>query len=541
MSDKIIKPEDVQAKPPTPPVPKKKKVSLNQYIPPVFAKGYSNSGASTEKGVFKDFKDNSGSAHEDIEFNLQTLRQRSRQLFMDSPIAQSILKTYRTNTIGQGLHLQPRVNREVLGWNEEKAADWQKQVQREFEMWAEDPFNCDSTGQDDFYDLQQLAFLSYLMSGDCFVAIESRSPTTRRPYALRLHVLEADRIRTPDTAGYYPGMITTAKTEDGNIIYDGIEVDSRGQVVAYHVASIHPYEMGTDLEIKWDRIRARGGRTGLPNMAHVMVKERPEQYRGKPILAEAIEPILQMRRFTEAELTAAVVQAMFTVFVKTTTDVSDFPLEEGVIPHADQDEEEYSLGPGTINTMAPDEDVVFANPTRPSSSFEPYINANLTQVAAGVELPLEVITKQHNSSYTAARANNLEAWKAFRMQRKWFIQDFCMPIYENFLSEAIYRGRIDAPGFLDDPLKRKAYLGCEWIGPSMGMLNPKDEIEASSMLITQGFSTYAIESQKLSETDWYENVEALKAQRELLAEVPVDPLQTRTIQYEGEGGEGDEL
>ena len=48
-----------------------------------------------------------------------------------------------------------------------------------------------------------------------------------------------------------------------------------------------------------------------------MESERPGQYRGVPYLAQAIEPLLQMRRYTNAELDAAVIQASFSAFVKT--------------------------------------------------------------------------------------------------------------------------------------------------------------------------------------------------------------------------------
>lgn len=50
-----------------------------------------------------------------------------------------------------------------------------------------------------------------------------------------------------------------------------------------------------------------------------MDAERPEQYRGVPYLAQAIEPLLQMRRYTEAEITAAMVQSFFTAFITTET------------------------------------------------------------------------------------------------------------------------------------------------------------------------------------------------------------------------------
>ena len=65
------------------------------------------------------------------------------------------------------------------------------------------------------------------------------------------------------------------------------------------------------------RVQAYGERTGLPNILHVMESERPDQYRGVSYLAQVIEPLLQLRRYTESELTAAVVESFFTAFIKT--------------------------------------------------------------------------------------------------------------------------------------------------------------------------------------------------------------------------------
>ena len=54
--------------------------------------GYSEGGASRSKNALKGFRANSYSPLEDIDVNLDLLRQRSRTLFMTSPIASSAIK-----------------------------------------------------------------------------------------------------------------------------------------------------------------------------------------------------------------------------------------------------------------------------------------------------------------------------------------------------------------------------------------------------------------------------------------------------------------
>ena len=162
------------------------------------------------------------------------------------------------------------------------------------------------------------------MSGDVFALIKRAEPTPLMPYSLRLHIIEADRVRTPTDAKAPGGGIvnflstglTTGKTEAGNYIYDGVEVDQNGAIVAYYVANTYPYQFDGE-ETKFVRVKAYGENTGLPNILHIMDSERPEQYRGVPYLAQVIESVLQTNRYTNAEVTAAVVQAFFTAFITT--------------------------------------------------------------------------------------------------------------------------------------------------------------------------------------------------------------------------------
>lgn len=74
----------------------------------------------------------------------------------------------------------------------------------------------------------------------------------------------------------------------------------------------------------------------------------------------------------------------------------------------------------------------------------------------------------------------LEAWKMFKMRRTWLSNDFCQPIYEEWLSEAVAKGRVIAPEFFEDPIIRKAYSGAEWNGPTQGFLKSTDTIDGGT-------------------------------------------------------------
>lgn len=499
------------------------------------AKGYSEAGASHTRRALKGFLPSSGSPQEDIDFNNKTLRQRARMLYMAAPLATSAVVTNRTKIVGPGLTLKAAVDRDVLGISEAYADKWQRQVKAEFELWANSKLNCDALGLNNFSELQSVALISWLTSGDVFALIKRGETNDLNPYSLRLHLIEADRISTPaDYGSVYPhntlGTVPEEEKEGaGHKIYDGVEVDDSGKVVAYYICNSYPSEIiGEGKE--WKRVKLFGTKTGLPNILHVMTTERPDQYRGVSYLAQIIEPLLQIRRYTESELTAALIQSFFTAWIKTNTSPTEIPFNEvgegnvyGVPSDNDDSEgistseSEYEMGPGTVLHLEDDEEVVFGNPNIPTAGFDTFMKTLCTLIGSAIEVPYEVLVKAYNSSYSASRGALLEAWEAIKMRRSWFVDDFCQPIYEIWLAEAVARGRIQAPGFFSDPAIRKAWCKAEWIGPVQGHLDPKKEIEAGLTQVANGIKTHEQLTRENGGGDWRSNVERLKVENELLS------------------------
>lgn len=496
------------------------------------AKGYSEAGASISRRSLKAFIPASSSPHEDIDYNNAVLRQRSRMLYMAAPLATSAINTTRTKVVGVGLTMTPAIDRELLGMSQEAAKAWQNRTKKEFELWAGKKKNCDALGINNFHSIQQLALKSWLMSGDAFALIKRYDASPLNPYTLRIHLIEADRISTPTE--YLPGLIggtegvvPEGKPGAGHKIYDGVEVDSNGCIVAYYVCSVYPQQMKLG-KATWTRVLAYGAKTGMPNILQMMESERPDSYRGVPYLAQVIEPLLQSRRYTESELTAAIIQSFFTAWIETQSDPSEIPFNEvgagdidGIPSDGDEishSEDEYEMGPGTVMHLQPGESIHFGNPNIPTAGFETFIRAIARNVGAALEIPYEVLCKEFNSSYSASRAALLEAWEAFKMRRAWFVEDFCQPVYELWLAEAVARGRVKAPGFFDDPAVRAAWCGAKWTGPVQGQLDPLKEVNAAVVQMNNGIKTHAQVANEMFGNDWDSNIEVLTVENEKLKE-----------------------
>ena len=311
----------------------------------VIKSGYGSYGANLTKKSMRGWMYHGGSAKEDIEDNIDILRQRSRDAYMGIPTATAALKTMRTNVVAGGLMPALQLDSDYLGLDETAVEKLQAQFVREFALWADTPV-CDAERMDNFYQLQQLAFLSYLMNGDT-IALLPMKHQAGAPYDLRVRLIEADRVCSPD--GFDRLMPCT--------------------VQGYEVQSI-----------------VQG-----------------------------------------AEITAAVISAMFTVFVKSQNPSDGRPFGEMIpaeelIDNADQSSIE--LGPGAIIDLNPGEEVQFADPKHPNTGYDEFTNATIRLIGAGLEIPPEVMMKQFTTSYSAARGALNEFWRTCSMQRDWFTDDF---------------------------------------------------------------------------------------------------------------------
>ena len=482
--------------------------------------GYDEGGASHRKNSTKGWTARSESPQHDIDRNLNTLRQRSRNLYMTAPLATSALRSSRTNCVGAGLILKPVIDSKYLGLGQDESDKLKQQIVREWKIWAESKF-CDNARQNNFYELQQIAFLAWLMNGDALGLVRYDKEFDFQPYQLRIKLVESDKLCSPGSVSEEYFHETKYKE---NRIVNGIEIDNNGAVVAYHICNSYFSDEYANRE--WIRIEAFGKRTGNPNIIHVFDAERCEQYRGVPFLAPVIETLKQLTRYQEAEIMAAVINGMFSVFIKTEDGDENVDFEgldneyDDETEHVDNDSD-YRIGPGVINYLKAGESIEIADAKRPGNNFDAFVSSTCKYIGAALEVPYEILMKSFTASYSASRGALLEAWKSFKTRRTWFANDFCKPIYEIWLSEAVAKGRVNCPGFFTDPSIKRAYSGSDWIGPSPGQLDPVKEAQAAELRIKNGFSTRETEAAEINGSSFENNVEQLKIENAKLSQVIV--------------------
>lgn len=438
-------------------------------------------------------------------------RGQSRELARTSPIAVGAINTNVDRIVGTGLALSAQPNLSVLKWSIEKGLDWKAHVQNEFSLFA-DSLESDIEQTLNFYQQQALVLRGTLESGDLFTVLPDGQRTSTMPYALRIQLLEADRVGNPRS------QMDTAT------MAGGVQFNESGAPSRFHIYDQHPggWVPGQSnlLAGKWED---RLGRSGRRRILHHYRKLRPGMPRGVPYLAPIIDCIKQISRYTEAEIMAAVITAYLTVFIETPTG-NAAPVFDGTTPDAGAPGQEIGLGMGAVVGLAPGEKPTSVNPGRPNPNFDPFIQAVIKQMGIALSLPYELLIKQFNSSYSASKAALLDAWVYFRTVRNWLALSFCQPVYETWLTEAVAIGRVPAPGFFSDPLLRWAYTRAAWPGDSMGSINPKDEVAAYTAAIDARLMTRERAEWELWGTDWNDTFGQKQAEHQRLKNADMLPV-----------------
>ncbi len=438
-------------------------------------------------------------------------RAQCRELARTHPVAVGARGTYLDRVVGTGLALVPQPDLRVLGWSADQADEWRRNVRAEFGLWADSP-ECDIRGVLDFYQLQRLVAGARADSGDAFSVLPDGQRSPMMPYALRLQVIEADRVGNPGNKA------------DTAVIAGGVRRDAAGRAEAFHVYNRHP---GTVLTAGGDKYAGQWieavGTSGRRRILHHWQPTRPEQTRGVPWFAPVIALLKDLDTYSDAEIKAAVVSAFFTVFIKTQGG-NVAPVFGVQQPGATaQPEDSLQMGPAAVLGLAPGEEAQFANPNRPNPQFGTFVEQVLAQIGMALNIPVELLMKRFNASYSASRAAFLDAWMFFRTQRAWLAASFCQPVYETWLAEAVAIGRVVAPGFFNDPLLRWAYTRAAWHGDSQGSINPKDEVAAYREAIAEGLLTRERAEWELFGSDWNVTTDQKVAERDRMAREGITP------------------
>jgi capsid protein len=400
-----------------------------------------------------------------------TLRMRSLQLFTENLYAQGIIKRIIRNEIFTGMTVDPTPAADIL-WpdkseeeRENMAVEFAAKMQEGFNLYANDYNVFDYKRQLTFGEFQAQVRLEAMLCGDGIVVNRINQQTGLPSWDW----INGNYIRSP----------MEHSPKKGNRIRHGVELDAQGRHVAYWTREWS----GTDFTET--RIPVFGDKSGRQISWMVYGGEKLlNNVRGIPVLACILYMLKDLDVYRNAEVRAAVVNAMLPLFIK--KDVNAKAGGGGPVDRMwrkqteaapvqalqqNRGQGEVFLSPGTIfDNLTPGEEPVSFNTNRPNVNFGTFEAIIISAICWYLEIPPEIGMLKFTSSYSASRQANNE-FDIYLKYRVWKnAKDFCQIVYNEYIIQSCLTGAFMLPGFLAIVFNPKlwkvkgAWLKCEWSG-----------------------------------------------------------------------------
>ena len=456
----------------------------------------------------------------DYEFvDYYTLRKRSVQLFKENPYARGMIRRLLRNEIHKGLNLESNTITEITLLSDEAAITWDENSELNFNLWSDNKQICDWRKQKTFGELQHDCRQTALVSGDCLV-INHVDQKTNLP---SIELVDGSNVKTP----------FGKKPRKGNRIIHGVELDQYDRHVAYWVQ----VKNSTGYESK--RIPCYGEKSKRKIAWLVYgTDKRLDDVRGEPILALVLYMLKELDRYRDSEQRAAVLNSIIPLFIKKTElGPGSHPINSGGIRRGNVTTEDFDGSDKTYNisTMLPGtipdelnrgEEPVSFNTQRPNVNFKVFEEAIINVFAWSCEVPPEIARLLFQSNFSASRQANNE-FNVYLAYIFWkFGNDFCQPIYKEFLTASILLNQITAPGFLDsywsgDWRITRAWLNAEWTGISRPSVDVLKDVNAAEKALALRITTFDQQSRKISGMSFRTIIKKLAREKKLLEQVGI--------------------
>ncbi len=329
-----------------------------------------------------------------------------------------------------------------------------KQVKAVWDKWTD---VCDAEGRLDWIQTQEQALRTVAISGEVYVRYVY---TTGGLKLLILPPVFLDRTRVD------------GETQEG-ITYNGLTR------TGYWLFERHPSFVMTPLKSVF---------VPADQVLHIFRPHAPGAQRGVTWFAPVLLDLYEMKQYLEAALVKAKVSALFAGFVRTA---------DGSNPLAAANTSVPTLEPGSMGRLQPGEEVEFTTPPDAGPTFDPFVRTYLRRIAAGLNIPYEILTGDLSAITFASGRHGLLEWRRHieSIQHNLMVAQFCKPVFERWQRLALAFGEISQP------------VQPRWIGPTIAMLDERADTAATVAKIRAGLTS---RSESVACTGW--NIEDIDAE-----------------------------
>jgi len=446
-----------------------------------------------------------------FEVDYWTLRERSSQLFTENLYARGLIRRLITNEINTGLTPEASPDEEIIGVKPDSLTDWAERVENRFIIWGKNPRVCDWKQENTFAALQRAARMESLIAGDVLVVMH-QSQRTKMP---QVQLIKGEAVQNP---------LSGDKLRVNHTIKHGVEFDGNDRVVAHWIRQ----QDGTS-----KRIPAFGEKSGRRISWLVYGSDRRlDDVRGQPLLSIVLQSLKEVDRYRDSAQRKAVINSILAMFIKKTEDKpSTLPItgaavrrDQATTTSADSQPRKFNMSsyvPGmVIEELQTGEEPVMKGGEGTDVNFGLFEEAIIQAVAWANEIPPEILRLAFSNNYSASQAA-INEFKIY-LNKIWasFGEEFCHPIYTEWMLSEVLLQKIPAPGLLDawrNPSQYDIYGAwtfTEWYGSIKPSTDMVKQAKGSKMLTDEGWSTNAREARITTGTKYSKNIKRLKRENE---------------------------
>jgi lambda family phage portal protein len=406
------------------------------------------------------------SADSEIVSSLRTMRSRCRELVRDASFARRGKIIVVNNVIGSGIGMQAQVRTTRDDLNQRINSD----IEEAHENWAAAE-NCHTGGRLHFSAIEQFCMGQVFEAGEIFIREHFRAfGNSKIPYALE--VIEPERVLDE----FQPSAVDPRLR-----VRMGVELDIYHRPVNYLIRSIHPGDVRYSSQ-DVDRIE----RVPADEIIHLGIIDRWPQTRCVPWMHAAMRKLEDTEGYSYAEIVRARAQANIVGGLKTPREYGEEVKDE----NGNVTNRQVTSEAGTFEVLYQDEEMQFPTPTSPNSSADGFLRFLLREIAAGIGVSYESLSRDYSqSNYSSSRLALLDDRDLWRIFQMWFIRSFRMRVHRHFIQQAVL-GRavpsIPIESYAADPHKfekvRFKPRGWSWVDPTK-------EVEAYKEAIKAGLTT----------------------------------------------------
>ncbi|MBJ9687789.1 phage portal protein [Burkholderia vietnamiensis] len=434
------------------------------FVVPTRLKAAAYESASTTGARAKSWRASSAGPNAAAAQNLPLLRSRARDAIRNDPWAKTAIARLVSNTIGNGIQAHPQHPNDAV-----------RKMQKQ--LWED---SCEEIDADDVFDMagvQTLAARAFFSDGEVLVRRQFRSPSEGLAVPMQIRLLEGDLLP----------MEKNEVVAGGGEIVNGVEFNADGRRVAYHLLQRHPGEYG----------RASAGnmqtvRVPADEIAHVFLALRPGQVRGVPELSTVLLRLKSLDNFDDAVLFRQEVSNLFAGFITKPPSEPGLPGDPVTGGEMQYDVDGFSpvvsLEPGSMQELAPGEDVKFAEPPGAGTDYGPFMRQQLMAAAASVGMPYEVMTGDLRDVSDRVLRVILNEFRRSIEQIQWnvFIHQFCRKVWRWWVDACALSG---AMPMADYYRRRRDYLRVRWVPQGWPYIHPVQDVTAKRMEIRSGLAS----------------------------------------------------